>query len=180
MLKKLSHLLDTYVTPPSESRVPRHRVQSFNKSKVKSSFDFIHLIRDWKEIVGEKLSTHTIPVKNQQGTLYVLSNHSLFASELKYMEPILKKRIFEKFPMLEKDIRTLHFIVNSAHFEEHKNNFSYLNKETQIKIKLPHPFSPEFKEAQKEACILFENIDDEDLKKNFISLYIQNKFCSQH
>lgn len=56
MLKKLSQFIQFDGPSPNNKR------ESTPKSKALSeSFDFISLIKAWKEIAGDKLSEHTIP-----------------------------------------------------------------------------------------------------------------------
>jgi hypothetical protein len=168
MLKKLSLFID------SPNRGP-HSENSFKKEKgsfTKESFDFLSLIRSWKDIAGNKLSEHTIPLKNQNGTLVILSNHSAIANELSYMELPLKRKIFEKFPNLEKSILSIKFIIDSTHFQKQYQQFIVPTEKK--KIQNLHPFSPEFRKLKKEAVDFFLDIEDADLKEKMISLYIQS------
>jgi len=171
MLKKLSQFIDN--TTESKSAGHSQRRGSFpHKSGLKESFDFLSLIRAWKDIAGAKLSEHTIPLKNQNGILIVLSNHSAFANELSYMELPLKKKIFDKFPSLEKSISSIKFIVDSTHFSQQYQQFiTPIEKKMRMAL---HPQSPEFKKLKKEAEIFFLEINDQDLKERMISLYIQS------
>jgi hypothetical protein len=173
MLKKLSTFIDFGNTGTNSS----YRTEAMGKSS--DGFDFLHLINAWQEIAGNKLSEHTIPLKNQNGTLVVLSNHSAFASEMKFMEMPLKKKIFQKFPNLEKSIKTITFIVDSTHFNKQVEMFSPKKLQEKMELSLPHPQSPEAKKLQKEADELFFDIEDLELKKSFCSIYIQNKFNSK-
>lgn len=164
MLKKLSQFIDS----------PTAGQNSFKKDKahLHESFDFLALIRAWKEIAGAKLAEHTIPLKNQNGTLIILSNHSAFAAELSYMELPLKKKIVEKFPNLEKSILSIKFIVDSTHFTQQYDQFiAPVEKKQRSAL---HPYSPEFRQLKREAEELFANLDDAEIKEKMISLYIQN------
>ncbi|MGZ3787589.1 MAG: DUF721 domain-containing protein [Bacteriovorax sp.] len=164
MLKKLSLFIDSRDNSQN----------SFKKEKahLHESFDFLSLIRAWKEIAGPKLSEHTIPLKNQNGTLVILSNHSAIANELSFMEVILKKKIVEKFPTLEKSINSIKYIVDSTHFSEHYKQF--VAPLEMKKAQALHPYSPEFRKRKKEAEEMFSDIDDLELKERMISLYIQS------
>lgn len=175
MLKKLSTFINFDQKTESNFRSNENYHSSNN---AKDGFDFLHLIQSWSEIAGSKLSEHTIPLKNQNGTLIILSNHSAFANEMKFMEVPLKRKIFAKFPALEKSIKTINFIVDTTHFERQYNNFNSEAKTLKKELSMPHPFSPENKKLQKEAQEMFQNIDDEELKKSFCTLYIQSKFNS--
>ena len=170
MLKKLAQFID--FDGPSQG--PRREVTA-KSQQLSESFDFISLIKAWKEIAGDKLSQHTIPLKNQNGTLVVLSNHSAFANELSYMELPLKKKIFGKFPNLEKSILNIKFIVDSTHFAKQYNQFIVpAEKIKKQNENLLHPFSPEFRRLKKEAEELFRDIEDLENKERLISLYIQS------
>jgi hypothetical protein len=164
MLKKLSQFIDS---GPSQQNSLRKE-----KMVLHESFDFLSLIRAWKDIAGPKLSEHTIPLKNQNGTLVILSNHSAFANELSYLEIPLKKKIFEKFPTLEKNIVTIKFIVDSTHFSKQYDQF--IAPVEKKKVQTLHPHSPEFKKRKKEAEEMFTDMTDLELKEKMISLYIQS------
>ncbi len=168
MLKKLSNFIDSHGAPSSSGKGGQDK----SKAALAESFDFLSLIRAWKEIAGDKLSEHTIPLKNQNGTLMVLSNHSAFANELSFMELPLKKKIFERFPNLEKSIKNIKFIVDSTHFDRQYSQFvAPALKQQQPQF---HPFSPEFRRLKKEAEVLFSDIEDPELKEKMTSLYIQS------
>ena len=170
MLKKLSQYIEF------DGPAPRSTKKESGKSvQISDSFDFLSLIKAWREIAGEKLSEHTIPLKNQNGTLIVLSNHSAFANELSFMELPLKKKIFSKFPNLEKSIKNIKFIVDSTHFS--KQYLQFVAPTEKIKKKnenILHPYSPEFRKLKKEAEELFSDISDLEIKESMISLYIQS------
>jgi mevalonate kinase len=170
MLKKLSQFIEF------DGSSPRPKRDDTTKSKqLSESFDFLSLIKAWKEIAGDKLSQHTIPLKNQNGTLLVLSNHSAFANELSYMELPLKKKIFAKFPNLEKSILNIKFIVDSTHFTKQYNQFALPTEKVKKQNEnLLHPFSPEFRRLKKEAEEMFIEIEDPEIKEKMISLYIQS------
>ena len=164
MLKKLSQFIDS----PNSSKTPFKKEQG----GLHDSFDFLALIRSWKEIAGAKLAEHTIPLKNQNGTLIILSNHSAIANELSYMELVLKKKIVEKFPNLEKSILSIKFIVDTTHFSKQYEQF--ITAPEKKKVPELHPYSPEFRRLKKEAEEEFGNIPDLELKEKMISLYIQS------
>lgn len=164
MLKKLSLFIDS---PNSNQNYSKR-----GKAHLNDSFDFLALIRAWKDIAGAKLAEHTIPLKNQNGTLIILSNHSAFANELSFMELQLKKKIVDKFPNLEKSILSIKFIIDSTHFAQHYSQF--VKPIEKIKSQGLHPFSPEFRKLKKEAEELFVDLKDEEIKEKMISLYIQS------
>lgn len=168
MLKKLS----TFIDSPSSSKISDNSLKKGKSASIKDSFDFLALIRAWKDIAGAKLAEHTIPLKNQNGTLVILSNHSAFANVLSYMELELKKKIFEKFPMLEKSILSIKFIVDTTHFSQQYQQF--ITPMEKKKGQGLHPHSPEFKKLKKEAEELFLDLEDAEIKEKMISIYIQS------
>lgn len=173
MLKKLSQYIDF---DTREGKSVSKKEMTTKTKEISEGFDFIGLIKSWKEIAGEKLSEHTIPLKNQNGTLLVLSNHSAFANELSFMELPLKKKIFAKFPELEKSILNIKFVVDSTHFSKQYAQFAAPKEAVKKQNEnLLHPFSPEFRKRKKEAEEMFAHIDDPEIKERMISLYIQVK-----
>ena len=170
MLKKLGQYI-VFSSAPQDNR----REVTKKSAQMSESFDVLSLIKGWHDIAGDKLSEHTIPLKNQNGTLVILSNHSAFANELSFMELILKKKIFAKFPSLEKSIKKIKFIVDSTHFQKQYSHFvavpQKIQKENQQTL---HKFSPEFIRLRKEAEEFFRDLEDEEVKKSMISLYIQS------
>ena len=170
MLKKLSQYIDF------DNSTPRsQRGESGKSAQISESFDFLSLIKSWKEIAGDKLSEHTIPLKNQNGTLIVLSNHSAFANELSFMELPLKKKIFAKFPSLEKSILSIKFIVDSTHFDRQYTQFiAPTEKQKKKNENQLHPYSPEYRRLKKEAEELFGEMEDAEVREKMISLYIQS------
>lgn len=168
MLKKLS----TFIDSPSSTKISDNSLKKGKSAAIKDSFDFLALIKAWKDIAGAKLAEHTIPLKNQNGTLVILSNHSAFANVLSYMELELKKKIFEKFPMLEKSILSIKFIVDTTHFSQQYQQF--ITPMEKKKGQALHPHSPEFKKLKKEAEELFLDLEDAEIKEKMISIYIQS------
>ena len=170
MLKKLSQFID-FDGPV----VRASKKETTKSSQLSDSFDFISLIKAWRDITGNKLSEHTIPLKNQNGTLVILSNHSAFSSTLSFMELELKKKIFAKFPDLEKSIHNIKFIVDSTHFSKPYAQFiAPLDKIKKTNENTLHKYSPEFIRLKKEAEAEFGYIDDIEIKEKMISLYIQS------
>lgn len=168
MLKKLSLFIDS----PNRGHHSENSLKKERNGFAKETFDFLALIRCWKDIAGTKLSEHTIPLKNQNGTLIILSNHSAFANELSYMELPLKRKIFEKFPNLEKSIQSIKFIVDTTHFSKQYQQF--ITPVEKKKNQGLHPFSPEYRKLKKEAEEFFLELEDKELKEKMISLYIQS------
>lgn len=168
MLKKLSLFIDS----PIRNNHSDNSLKKGKSAAISDSFDFLALIKAWKEIAGPKLAEHTIPLKNQNGTLVILSNHSGFASELSYMELALKKKIFAKFPSLEKSILSIKFMVDTTHFSQQYQQFIAPTEKKQAQTL--HPYSPEFRRIKKEAEDFFADVEDAEVKEKMISIYIQS------
>ena len=166
MFKKLSNLLNNFGHRPSK-KIYRSKVDQ-------SGFDFLSLIDRWEEIVGERLIKMTIPLKNQNGTLVILTSHPAIGQQLSFMEVELKKRIAEVFPSLKGKIKGIRYQMNSAFFEK-KVEESSKRKITSSSPKIFHPYSPEYRQYKKEAEELFSDIEDLEVKKSLTSLYIQGK-----
>ena len=158
---------------PKESITAPGFVPSSNKkAEINDAFNFIELIKVWPEIVGSKIAEHTVPLKNTYNTLVILSNHSVFAQELSFMEVELRRKILIKFPKLSASIKQLKFIVDSDYFQTQKK-FQENTVEKKPKFTPPHPFSPEFKKLKADAELMMKDIEDPELKQDLISLYFQ-------
>jgi hypothetical protein len=90
------------------------------------------------------------------------------------MELPLKKKIFTKFPNLEKSIKSIKFIVDSTHFEiQYKQFVEPLKEMENRKTNQLHPLSPQYRQLKKQAEEMFATIEDEEMRNNLISLFIQ-------
>ena len=144
------------------------------------TFDFFALIEAWPEIVGQRLGKYTIPLKNNNNCLTVLTNHSAFSQDLGFLEEEIKKKIFKRFDSLNGKISRINFIYNTQHFQtqvEMAQNFTKAPSEKE-KIKdeiIFHKFSPQYKALKSEADDLFNDLDDEEVKESLTSIFIQNK-----
>ena len=141
------------------------------KASEQASFDFITLIDHWEEIVGERLAKHTIPLKNQRKKLTILTNHPAFSQQLSFMEDVLVKKIAKLLPEMASQIKGLTFQTNSSFFEQ-KHKFSEKRKKgTEPSI---HKFSPVYKERSKEAELLFNEVEDDEMNDSLKSIFIQS------
>lgn len=152
------------------------------KARAHSTFDFLELIRSWPEVVGPTLAKHTIPLKNTRKVLTILTNHSAFSEQLKFMEKVLIEKIETHFSELRGQVKELRFIFNSSHFNNQKKLASRSSEDVDPEAKvvqkkgtLPHPQSPEFKRLKAQALEIFSD-GPEELRESFISLYIQSKY----
>jgi len=172
MIKSLSGLLKNFDSAPKERSKNYRKKRGAYEPEV---FDFLSLIKFWPEIIGPKLAKHTIPIKNKNKTLYIMTAHSAFSEQLSFMEANIKNKIFKKFPNLRGTIKSLYFQTNPAYFENkpttiQEENFSVSGKE---KTAL-HPFSPEYKRLKSMADDQFADIEDGEIKESLTSIFIQN------
>ena len=62
----------------------RSKIYSNNRSK--GGFDFLELIKAWEEIIGKNFAKKTIPLKHKGETLTILTEHSSYSAQLKFLE----------------------------------------------------------------------------------------------
>ena len=141
---------------------------SFNQS------DFLGLVTCWKEIVGSELAQHSIPLKNTNNILTVLTSHSAFSNRLYYMESTIKEKIYARFPDLKETISKIIFQTRTSFF---KKTQSKQETREEIKEKPPiekvHRFDPKYKQLKSEGMKLLSEIEDKKIREQFLSLYIQ-------
>lgn len=160
----------------SEGHDSASNKRSLNAGEV---FDFLALVRDWQIIVGEKLSKHTVPIKNSRQVLTILTDHPAYGQELSFLQTVLIKKIEDRFPALKGKIKRLLF-QNDPTFL--KTKFSLMTKANAQKDQANtnsapkyHQHSPEFKAVKKMAEETFLHIDDEETRNALVSLFIQVK-----
>jgi hypothetical protein len=155
----------------------------FKKNANKKTFaqrpdgiDFLALIKEWPNIVGEKNALISIPLRNSNKILYILTQHPAHSQQLSFLEEIIKEKVIEKFPSLKKTVKSLKFVTNSAFFKEKEK--AYKIKETSNKKntnkKLFHNYSPQVIKLKKQANEAFGNIEDQEVKERLISIFIQS------
>lgn len=169
MVIKLADLLAADKIPSAGPR---------KKSKFKQaheSFDFIKLIQAWPSIVGNKLAQETVPLKNRYGVLTVLTRHAAFSEQVKFMEEMLKQKIYQTFPSLQGKINRINFISNPQAFVDNQVKASKIRRDPIEQKARLHPLSPEYKKRESEARQLFSEVDDKELFDYLSSLYIQIK-----
>ncbi len=170
-MKKLSEILNlSNLTRP---------INDFNKrpGKLSEGMNFLKFIENWENIVGERLAKYTIPLKHKDSILVVLTNHPTFAQQISFMEPMLIKKIEKCHPQLKNKIKKITYQHNDSFFEQQKKVISNKKVESKENHWQPknHRHSPEFQKLSREAEIQFENIEDIELKKQLINIYIQMK-----
>jgi predicted nucleic acid-binding Zn ribbon protein len=62
----------------------------------------IEMIRSiWSEIVGDIMSTHSIPDRVNNGILFITVDHSIYANELIMMQDTILSKLHEQFSMVK-------------------------------------------------------------------------------
>lgn len=183
MFKKLS---DSLPNMGQHARPDFKSSKSGRKKQVASEvFDFLELIERWEEIVGPKLSKVTVPLKNQNQTLTILTNHSAYSQALSYMEDTLKKKLFNAFPLLKTKIKKFNFQVSTAHFDKMKADLekrANIGKKSVVQQKQQttfHPQNPQYKKMKAQAEAEFSFIDDEEIRQKMVSIFLQNEVKNQ-
>ncbi len=152
----------------------QHRGHPKKQKVIKEAFDFLNLIKSWPKIVGDRLASRTIPLKNQYKTLTILSNHSAFSEQLSFMSDKIIEKINHFYPELQGYITQIKFITNPSHFQSHQVRAKKLQGPNPAAIKeITHKFSPFDRNLLKEADHIFKDIEDEKVRKSLESIFIQ-------
>jgi predicted nucleic acid-binding Zn ribbon protein len=53
------------------------------------------VFREWRQVVGDQVATHAWPVSLRHGRLLVMVDHSAWASQLRYLGPLLLERFHQ-------------------------------------------------------------------------------------
>ena len=176
MFKTLSDIIHSFSLEGSKDSRSTYR-DSAPKRRAqfpKDTFDFLSLLEKWPDIIGERWSKHTIPLKLKFKTLTILTNHSAFSQELSFMSEILKQKIVQEFPNLKSSLNKVQFQVNSAFFEEEREKAEKQQAKHRPENNI-HPYSPLYKKLKKEAGDYFEQIEEGEIKEILTSIFIQQK-----
>tara|TARA_R110002049_G_scaffold128614_2_gene286073 strand:+ start:514 stop:1062 length:549 start_codon:yes stop_codon:yes gene_type:complete len=178
-LKGLSNFLKDFNSFKKQNSYNKTDLSKKRNSNALEVFDFLSLVKVWPEIVGPKLSNHTLPVKNSRGVLTVLTDHPAYGQELSFLQTVLIKKIESYFPSLKNKVTRLLFQNDPTFFKTKTEMMAKIAKapspQMQEDKKKFHPHSPEVKAAKAEALANFSHIEDEDIKKSLTSLYVQMK-----
>ena len=166
-MKSLSDILNL----PQQKR----KYNSAKKTKHQQGIDFLFLIKNWHKVVGPRLAKNTIPLKLQQKKLTILTDHSIVSQQLSYMRKELINNITQEYPKMGKSIEDFSFIVNPTFFKKKKDSLKTVLGEKPSTPSAHHPYSPEYRRLKKEAEELFKDIEDENIKELFHSLFIQGR-----
>lgn len=178
-MKGIADLLQQFAPKVSERDDKSSKAFSRNLQHTEV-FDFLSLVKEWPQIVGEKLAKHTVPVKNSRTVLTILTDHPAYGQELSFLQTALIKKIETAFPNLKGKITRLLFQNDPTFF---KTKSAMLIKQSEAKSaptkkeNAPkyHQHSPEYKLALKEAKECFAHLTDDEAREALISLFIQAK-----
>ena len=173
-MKKLQDLLNDDDLKFSKPKTFKNYKQNF-KPKSSDIFDFLALINSWDDIVGERLSKHTVPLKLNGKALTILTDHPVYAQKLSFMEKVLIDKIVAKFPVLQPEVKKIFFKADNNYFQKQVSKKTQKEEKAEIQKKKWHPHSPEYKKAVKEADSLLQDIKDDDIKAKLKSIYLQLK-----
>jgi hypothetical protein len=183
VFKPLKDLLNFVPDNPTVKKRLRSGIRpnnSWNQKRDRfqnESFNFLALIQCWPEIIGPRLSKHTLPLKLTNRNLVVVTNHAAYSTQLSFISEQLKKKIINKFPQLGHQVQTISYCCNQQLFNKQQT--------TKVKPAPPtkpgglHPLSPQYRELNKQAENLFKQIKDPEMKQSLISIYIQNAISSK-
>ena len=176
MFKKLSDIFND----------SNYKKSNFKSYKSNSSYpdviDFHMLVNDWEEIVGAKLAANTVPLKNQNKTLTILTNHPAYAQQLSFMENVLKEKIFKKHSAFKAHIKKILFKTSTEYFDSKKEELvssaKYHSSKTESKADFKgklHPQNPEYRKLQKKYEEEFSFLEDDEARQKLISMAIQKE-----
>ncbi len=146
---------------------------SLKKDEITSfyqTFDFLDLLKKWSDIVGHPLSRVTTPLKIKFDALIILTRHSAYSQELSFLQEEIKLQIFKEFPELKKVIKKILFQTDEQFFRNKERIEQKLSPQKSIL----HPMSPEFRIKKSQGEKLFNHINDEELRKILVSIFIQS------
>lgn len=141
-------------------------------------FDFLFLVKNWKDVVGEGLSKHSIPLKIQHQTMTIITKHPTIAQELNFMGEKIKETILAKFPQLKSHIKKIIFQNNPVIFDQMKKDEEEFVQRDAQRFQERHPNSPDYQKKCQEAESFFGNTlaeNDPETRELLLSLRIQQK-----
>ena len=130
-------------------------------SKNDGALNFLNLITRWPLIVGEKLSTCSVPLKLKNEVLFVMIAHPIFGQELQFQFFDIQKKVSNDFKSQTFKFKKFRFINNEDFFKDKFQNIVRPNNDKINQVNLAKPLKP---------------IDHPFNPKR---LYLQNLFISQ-
>lgn len=143
-------------------------------------FDFIYFIQNWHIVVGEKLSTNTLPLKIKNKTLFIITSHSIYSSQLQFLENQLLMKIHKSFPGLKNSVSRLNFKASQYFMDIKESQQQQIeNQQGQVQEvpkKENNKFNPSYLKARSDAKKVIGDIEDKDLEEALLDFNI--KFTS--
>lgn len=162
----------------SDQYYRRKRGQRGIYAKAGNTFDFIHLVKSWEEIVGAMLAQNTMPLRIKNSQLYILTKHAVFSQELSFMDQLIIKKIETIFPSYIGKIKKIRFSTGNFSSDEFNNIKSQRPGGTkQLEVenltkKKDHPFDPKFRQKKLRAESMFSDIDDPEIKQLLVNIVL--------
>jgi hypothetical protein len=165
-----SHAKETFVLKKFDqiinNKPDNHTSKKSFSNEDSTIFDFIHLIKNWKDVVGDMLAQNSIPLKISNGTLTIITKHSTISNELNFMSSMIKTNIVKAHPELRNQFDKIYFQNSPIIFDQMKKDELQFAEEQKKKKQLNHPFSPEYISRLSEAKEFYgEIIADKDSEK---------------
>lgn len=149
-----------------------HDLKRENLHSFYQTFDFIELVKKWPEIIGPALSKVTSPLKIKGDSLIIMSKHASYSQNISFLSEEIKQKIFALFPQLRPVIKRLNFQTQESYFNQKEVMEEQKKISSQPKF---HPQDPRYKLIRLEAEKMFQDVEDDELRKMLISIYIQSK-----
>lgn len=150
-------------------RYDSHDLKRENLHSFYQTFDFLELVNKWPDIIGKALAGVTSPLKIKGDSLIIMSKHASYSQNISFLSEEIKQKIFALFPQLKPVIKKLNFQTQESYFNQ-KDSV----EEKKAAAPKFHPQDPRFKILKQEAERLFGDIEDTELKKMLISIFIQS------
>lgn len=154
----------------------RYRASRGRFTKDPHTFDFIHLVKRWEELVGPMLAQNTIPLRIKNSQLYVLTKHAVFSQELSFMEQLLIQKIEDTFTGFKNKIKKIRFVTGNFSSEEF-NQFQQktIEKAPQENKSSAHRFDPHYRQRKAQVSQFFSDIDDPEIQELLVQICLTNK-----
>ena len=112
---------------------------------------------------------------------FSLPKNPTFSFELNFLTNKILEKIFQTFPILKQNVKNIRYYTDSNFFKKNENPYNKQNNKKELinspnkNLKKFHQYSPTYNKVLREAEKKFCDINDEKIKKQLISLYLQMK-----
>lgn len=172
-MKTLSNIFSENISSAGQRGTNNFSKKSKHSNNV---FDFLELLNCWPDIIGQKISKVTEPVKINNKKLVIYTAHSAFSQQLSMMQNQILEKIKTVYPASVSQIKALSFITNDKYFSNKGNNkISVKETEKYKKNNKLNKFSPAYQKYLEQANELFKEIEDDSVKQSLIKIFITSK-----